>query len=287
GQSALHGAFLWRQVDVVVELKQNWRAREDARFIEMLNLKKTTFGIDNPSDYDLLKMCLLNVIKARSSDEFDSFKDAPVVVTRKYLRDAINEAKAHAFAAQSGREYHVYHAKDKIGGKLLADDQQQRLWRMQTTYTNDAPGVIPLIPGMPIMLTENAATSCKIVNGSQGILKSITYKVDENMNRFPVCALVQIKESTLQASGLDDGVIPIMLIGTSFTFQTGEKTVNIRRTQLPILPGWAFTDFKVQGSELSKVIVDLTGVRTLQSIYVMLSRATKLTNVAILHWFSS
>ncbi|KAG1811911.1 hypothetical protein EV424DRAFT_1275663, partial [Suillus variegatus] len=27
GQSALHGAFLWRQVDTVVELKQNWRAK--------------------------------------------------------------------------------------------------------------------------------------------------------------------------------------------------------------------------------------------------------------------
>ncbi|KAG1886350.1 uncharacterized protein F5891DRAFT_968733, partial [Suillus fuscotomentosus] len=30
GQSALHGAFLWRQVDTVVELKQNLHAKNDA-----------------------------------------------------------------------------------------------------------------------------------------------------------------------------------------------------------------------------------------------------------------
>ncbi|KAG2343818.1 hypothetical protein BDR05DRAFT_861713, partial [Suillus weaverae] len=57
--------------------------------------------------------------------------------------------------------------------------------------------------------------------------------------------------------------------------------------QLPILPGWPFTDFKVQGNLLSPVIVDLAGARSLQSICVMLSRASSLHNVAILRWLSS
>ncbi|KAG1803883.1 uncharacterized protein HD556DRAFT_1227263, partial [Suillus plorans] len=33
--------------------------------------------------------------------------------------------------------------------------------------------------------------------------------------------------------------------------------------------------------------VDLTSARSLQSIYVMLSQAPKLRNIAILRWFSS
>ncbi|KAG1788904.1 hypothetical protein EV424DRAFT_1476447 [Suillus variegatus] len=256
GQSALH-----------VELKQNWQARDDAAFVEMLNrirlgkVRKIAIDRHNASDYDV-------------------FKDAPIIVTRKYLRDAINQSKAC-------QEHHVYHAKDRISGNSLAIDQQERLWKMDTTHTNDSPGILPLISGMPIMVTENAATSCKIVNGSRGILKSIVYEIDEASNRFPVYALVEIKESTLHVAGLDDGIIPIFPITSSFTFCMGEKTVIIRRTQLPILPGWAFTDYKVQGSELSKVIVDLTNARTLQSIYVMLSCASKLRNVAILRWFSS
>lgn len=36
GQTALHGAFLWHQVDTVVELKKNWRAHEDAMFVALL-----------------------------------------------------------------------------------------------------------------------------------------------------------------------------------------------------------------------------------------------------------
>ncbi|KAG2155405.1 hypothetical protein DEU56DRAFT_693837, partial [Suillus clintonianus] len=293
GQTALHGAFLWRQVDVVIELKQNWRAKDDAGFIAMLNrirlgkVRRVALDQNHPGDYDVLKMRLLSEIKSKSLEQFKGFEDAPIIVTRKYLRDAINETKARTFATRIGQQYHVYLARDRIGGKSLDIDQQRRLWKLQTTNTNDSLGRLPLIPGMPIMITENAATSCKIVNGSRGILQSITYEVDEYDNRFPVCALVKIQDSTLHIPGLENSVVPILPITSSFSFPTAEKNVNVRRIQLPILPGWAFTDFKVQGSYLPKVIVDLTGARSLQSIYVMLSRASKLNNIAILRWFSS
>ncbi|KAG2108799.1 hypothetical protein BD769DRAFT_1365823, partial [Suillus cothurnatus] len=118
-------------------------------------------------------------------------------------------------------------------------------------------------------------------------LKSITYEEDENQYRYPVCALVEIRDSTLTVSGLKDGIVPILPVSNSFSFPTGEKTVSMHRMQLPILLGRAFTDFKVQGSFLPKVIFDLTGARSLQSMYVMLSRASKLKNIAILWWFSS
>ncbi|KAG1871361.1 hypothetical protein DFJ58DRAFT_713870 [Suillus subalutaceus] len=188
------------------------------------------------SDYEVLKTRMLNEIK--------TFKDAPVIVTHKYLRDAINESK--------GRQFDMYCIRDKINGKDVMPEQQRRLWRLQTSNTNDAIGKLPLIPGMPVMITENAATSCKI------------------SNRFPLCALVDIPER----------IIPIFAVTNSFSFPTGEKN-------LPILPGWAFTDFKVQGSFLPKVVVDLAGAKSLQSIYVMLSRASRLQSIAIMRWFSS
>ncbi|KAG2738980.1 hypothetical protein P692DRAFT_201730298 [Suillus brevipes Sb2] len=293
GQTALHGAFLWRQVDVVVELKQNWRAKDDEAFIEMLNrirlgkVRKIALDDDHPTDYNTLKARILSQLKITSPTQFDEFKEAPIVVTRKYLRDAINETKAKAFATQTCQQYIMYHARDKIGGKVLTVPQQRRLWKLQSSHTNDSLGRLPLVPGMPVMITENAATSCKIVNGSRGILKSITYEVDETNTRFPVCALVELENSTLQVPGLPNSVVPILPITGSFPFRTAEKIVNVRRTQLPILPGWAFTDFKVQGSHLPKVIVDLSGARSLQSIYVMLSRASRLSDIAILRWFTS
>jgi hypothetical protein len=140
---------------------------------------------------------------------------------------------------------------------------------------------------MPVMITENAATSYKIVNGSRDTLKSIIYEKDTKGFRYAACALVEVPGSVLAVPGLDAGVVPILPVTTSFKFTFGETSVNIRRTQLLILPGWAFTDFKVQGNSLSPVILDLTCARSLQSIYVMLSRASSLRNIGILRWFSA
>jgi hypothetical protein len=69
GQTALHGAFLWQQVNTVVELKQNWRAKQDASFIELLNrirvgqACKIALNSNCPNDYDILKSHLLSTIK--------------------------------------------------------------------------------------------------------------------------------------------------------------------------------------------------------------------------------
>ncbi|KAJ7656087.1 hypothetical protein DFH06DRAFT_899129, partial [Mycena polygramma] len=54
---------------------------------------------------------------------------------------------------------------------------------------------------------------------------------------------------------------------------TGES-FSICREQLPLLPAYAYTDYKSQGRSLKWVIVDLNGCHSLQSVYVMLSRAT-------------
>ncbi|KAG1884142.1 hypothetical protein F4604DRAFT_1575203 [Suillus subluteus] len=60
GQSALHGAFLWRQIDTVVELKQNWRAKNDTPFVNLLNCirigkaKTCTTQANEQNDYDIL-----------------------------------------------------------------------------------------------------------------------------------------------------------------------------------------------------------------------------------------
>ncbi|KAF8317825.1 uncharacterized protein EI90DRAFT_2844218, partial [Cantharellus anzutake] len=46
------------------------------------------------------------------------------------------------------------------------------------------------------------------------------------------------------------------------------------------------TDYKAQGLMLPKVIMDLESARSCQSAYIMLSHATALSNLLILHPFS-
>ncbi|KAG1856863.1 hypothetical protein C8R48DRAFT_547860, partial [Suillus tomentosus] len=293
GQTALHGAFLWRQISTVVELRKNWCANEDPMFVALLERirKGTVHRVSTPgvalSDYDVLKTRMLSYLKQHSPEEFVSFRDAPIVVTRKSLRDALNESKARQFVANTQQRFVLYHARDKVSGKLIRPEQQERLWQLTTTDTHDSLGRLPLIPGMPVMVTENAATSYKIVNGSKGTLKSLRYEVDERGYRFAVCAFVEIPGSALAIEGLDRLRVPVFPSAISFSYFANGKKFTVRRTQLPLLPAWAFTDFKVQGGFLPKVVVDLSCAKSLQSIYMMLSRAPKLEGVAILRWFSS
>ena len=139
------------------------------------------------------------------------------------------------------------------------------------------------------------------MNGSQGILKDIKYDTDEDGKRYAVCAYVHIPGCKLQAPDLEYEVVPILPVRSYFTYGSDQATPDedntdgkrkkkgpsfgISRLQLPLLPAYAFTDYKIQGQSLSAVILDLQGCRSLQSAYVMLSRAKSLKGIAIMRWF--
>ena len=52
--------------------------------------------------------------------------------------------------------------------------------------------LLPLVPGMKVTITDNAAVSARIVSGSEGILQDITYNMDSNGSWFAVCVLTFI-----------------------------------------------------------------------------------------------
>jgi hypothetical protein len=89
------------------------------------------------------------------------------------------------------------------------------------------------------------------------------------------------------------GWFPIMCIKEIMTapksFQAGTNK-SFYRTQIPLMPGFSMSDFKVQGRGFNqKFIIDLFKPPdkrlALQNIYVMLSRMTKWENLAILRPF--
>ena len=81
-------------------------------------------------------------------------------------------------------------------------------------------------------------------------------------------------------------VVPILPSTVNFCFTDSvSNSFMIKYIQVPLLPAFALTDYKVQGRSLKRVIVDLSCARSLQSVYVMLSRAVSLGHVLILKWF--
>lgn len=296
GQTALHGAGLWRAVDAVIELTQNVRSQGDPKFANMLArirqgaawdglhvMSKAQVGTgDNytVSDYHTINTRLLSRLW-RMPTERAKFNDAPIIVTTKATRDALNILKVKAFAKATGQTYQRYFAKDSFRGAPVATEIRGMLWSLRCNQTNDAIGVLPLVPGMRVMITENVAISASAVNGAEGVLQSVKYEEIDGQ-RYAACAYVKVPGSSLQAPGMEKGVIPIVPVKTSFAYAYGGSKFKVTRSQLPILPAYSYVDYKSQGRSLHKVLIDLSRCFTLQSAYVMLSRAHSLDGIAVL-----
>ncbi|KAJ7793639.1 hypothetical protein B0H14DRAFT_2393262 [Mycena olivaceomarginata] len=117
---------------------------------------------------------------------------------------------------------------------------------------------------------------------------SPTLSVDEKGRRYADCVYVEIPGSNVRLHQLGKDIVPIVPMQSVFEYiaDNGLK-YHVGRKQLPILPAYAYTDYKAQGKSLQRVIVDLNGAGSLQSLYVMISRATSLQSLAVLRKFKS
>ena len=160
---------------------------------------------------------------------------------------------------------------------------------MHSGLTKQRLGKIPLVIGMPVMITHNFDVENGIVNGCTGILKSIRYTTDEMGNRYAVSCVVESpnisSSTTLSMLSQNQAVVLQDTIDLTFRHPHSQKKCLIKRTQLPIAPAFAMTAHKAQGQTLHKVIVDLESCRGTESPYVMVSRVTSLEGLLILRSF--
>lgn len=297
GISAMNGAFLWRQVNVVVKLTKNHRHHEDPDYASLLD--RIRIGLSRPNSSTFLhSTCTddLAFLRAREisriadcdPESLAEFRDAPVIVGSREVRDAINAKYVAFHARRLFQAVHVYHSVDTIKRAAVSGALRDKLWKKVSRETNDSLGRLPLFPGMKVMVTENIAFTKGIVNGVEGVVENIKYTVDEEGNRFASVVYIRVSDIDMEIAGLDRGLVPIFPETVSFEYKyktdEGVKTRTVTRKQLPILPSYSYTDFKSQGRTLERAIVDLCTARG-QGVYVMLSRVKSVKGLAILRWF--
>ncbi|KAF9053997.1 hypothetical protein BDP27DRAFT_1141204, partial [Rhodocollybia butyracea] len=57
-------------------------------------------------------------------------------------------------------------------------------------------GCLPLVIGMPVMITQNFDVESGVVNGCQGTLSKIRYRVDAYGNRHAISCVVRAPTTT-------------------------------------------------------------------------------------------
>lgn len=286
GQSALHGAYLWRSIDKVVLLKKNMRSIRDPKYtalLERVRLGNVCLGQSDleQQDYDVLLERMIGTLPDAAE-----FHRAPVIVADKALRDPINDNMLRSHARSLNQSVHYYRSIDRYKGKRATGEQMCRLWRVRSTDTKDSLGLLTMFVGMQVMVTENIAISHKVVNGAKGTVTDIVYETDDEGYRYALCVYVRIPGSGIVTPGLERDVVPVVPVLTRFSYVSIDgATFNITRKQMPLIPSYSLTDYKSQGQGLDVGIVDLRGARSVQSQYVMLSRVRTLSGLAILRPF--
>ncbi|CAF4251337.1 unnamed protein product [Rotaria socialis] len=306
------------QINCVVQLEQQMRT-EDTRYLELLNRLRD--GKSTIEDYELLCTRVIGTPNLKTYLQQDPWNEAPILVFRNTLRTQINNRAVLNKATEMKLRPIICVAQDYVRNAAISDVRLRKaILELPDNKTEHLPGYLPLVPGMPVLLTENIATELGLSNGTRGIFRQLVYdevcddiQFDETVfpkhTKFithPKYALVEFSSCKLD-SGLRDlqtKIIPISVSEQTFLFdikelltetiskaaKKGKKLtkISIKRKALPLIPAYSMTTHKSQGQTLGKIIVDLvmpSGPVEVASVYVPLSRVKRLDDLLIVRSF--
>ncbi|KIL65995.1 hypothetical protein M378DRAFT_75913 [Amanita muscaria Koide BX008] len=239
------------------------------------------------------------------------WKNAILVTPRHSVRHAWNEACLDRHCRLSGQRQYRAPAYDTLrtrtGEASIPMSVKLAIAELNERSTGRLPDHIDLAIGMKAMVVLNLSTEKEIANGTRGIVEDLILDPNEDdeptidddgtvLLKFPPLATIFRPEGgcdfkfNTQANDINvkipTGCVPIAPSTTTFTVNVGEKSFGIRRRQLAMTAGYAFTDYKSQGQTIEYAIIDLAkpprGTITPFSAYVALSRSRSRNTVRLL-----
>ena len=209
-------------------------------------------------------------------------------------------------------------AQDTCQGKAIEDPAlRKKLLTLSDSKTEHLPGYLPLVPGMPVILTQNIAIELGLINGTNGIFRQLVYQAesviannlseefpaDAQYIHQPTYALIEIPKAKIecQLSDLEPTIVPIPVVEQTFRINVNDlfpknsypnaskkAVLSIKRRALPLVPAFCITTHKSQGQTLDKIVIDLrlpNETDDIAAVYVPLSRVKRRTDVIILRHF--
>ena len=293
---AYEGYLLWKGVTSrTVVLMRHYRAPDPSvsTVLDRIGRGEITF-----EDREVLRR---RVFGHREGPDLGDkqWRNAILVTPRNAVRQAWNNNAALRHVQDTGNQIFISPSQDE-GIRCKRHDM---VWTVDSKTEFLATWAVLCIEG-PALVAANIAVELGMANGTEVIIKAVVPHEDDEqgwqnirkpivkLSRPPICVFVEAingdKNMTEYYPGRP-GWFPVFPIteemATPSEFNAEEKTFV--RTQIPLSPGFAASDYRVQGRGMQrKFILDLrrppTGRLDLQNIYVMLSRMAKWEDLAIL-----
>eukprot|EP00662_Eupelagonemidae_sp_cell21_P056963 gene56963-biopygen27270 len=210
--------MLLRSFDSIVELTQQVRC-DDAVFADMLDRLREGKGF-SAQDMKLLKARTLRDPSSERGRAWNEklglhaeFGHAPVICANNDMRSQINIERARAYARKTDKVVLWSVARDSLGKgrgqqwiKQRGEErirEDKRTWlRHNDRRCGTLAGMLPLVEGMPVALTEHIDKGRQLLKGTEGTLAGLWLDAEESssasgadgevvLSKLPVAALVK------------------------------------------------------------------------------------------------
>ena len=131
-------------------------------------------------DYELFRSLIIGRSEDIHSLSDAAWNDAPILVYRNEIRTELNNCAEINKCHELNYLLVVCLAQDKTKSKIIDENNLHRPQRfflsLPGNKTESFPGYLPLVPGMPVLLTDNVGTELGISNETKGIFHQTVYE---------------------------------------------------------------------------------------------------------------
>ncbi|KAF6745670.1 hypothetical protein DFP72DRAFT_824161 [Ephemerocybe angulata] len=260
-----------------------------------------------PEDIALLRS-RISTGEGDCSVDNKAFKNVSIITSRNRDKDEINKTNSARFAAENGEVLEDFFSFDKLSSaepkrtdpkklrrvyskaKSISKKMQVNLWNQPPCTSEQIPGKLSLCIGMPVIIRYNEATELCITRGQEARVVGWTaFKYPQWPGRKYLDVLyVELTNPphTVNLPHLPKNVVPLTRNTESIDAQLpNDEYVRLARSQIPVLPNFAMTDYSAQGKTRKHNVVDLTECRNFQAVYTCLSRGTSLKGTLVVRDF--
>eukprot|EP00660_Eupelagonema_oceanica_P019368 gene19368-biopygen18698 len=230
------------------------------------------------------------------------FRWAPVVTYNNVCRCELIHRKAKQFALTHQRRLEYSVAVDNPTDVVLNATElhhQRKQWLQRADRScGFLFGCLPLVEGMEFMLTQHVSRALRLFKGTRVVLRRVVYDVREDvvsgasparqLQYLPIVVFVEVLERPgggdhTQLPGLQTGIVPIVPMQQQWSTGPDGTGTKVQRTQLPLVPTFAFTYHHVQGMTFPAIILDLCLPTDAEpgAPYIGLSRVRSLQDLLI------
>jgi hypothetical protein len=282
GQQAAIGKALWHQVTTVVILRQNMRQKTQSVGDANLRtaLENMRYAMCTSEDIKFLRSRIAGKRLEQPKLAERKVRNISIITAFNASKDRINQLGSERFAKETGQTLTCFYSVDKFGEEENPATEKKRmkrkrtlnngeinpvlrnvLWNLRHSASEHVPGKLSLCVGMPVIIRNNEATELCITKGQEGHVAGWQSAIGPNGQSMLDTLFVKLDQpaKTIKLEGLPENVVPLTKISKSVLCVTpSELALRINRSQVPLLPNFAMTDYASQGKTRPVNVVDLS-----------------------------